>query len=75
MQHMQHIFDIEHKRGGGGVSYVPFSFQLLFQLLCELCTKFRNQFTISSKYLDMTCYSKQETYYGPISFEVQQNDI
>ena len=34
-------------------------------------SKFRNQFTISSKYSDMVCYLKRETYSGPISFEVQ----
>ena len=38
-------------------------------------SKFRNQFTISSKYFDMVCYLKRETYSGPISFEVQRNDI
>ena len=30
--------------------------------------KFRNQFTISSKYFDMACYLKWEAYPGPISF-------
>ena len=34
-----------------------------------------NHFTISSKYLDMVCYSKWEASSGPISFEVQENDI
>ena len=32
-------------------------------------------FTISLKYFDMLCYLKWETYSGPISFEVQWNDI
>ena len=34
-------------------------------------SKFMNQFTISSKYFDMVCYLKQETYSGLISFEIQ----
>ena len=52
------------------------TFSLLISLLITLWTsKFRNQFTISSKYFDMACYLKRETYSGPISFEVQQNDI
>ena len=33
-------------------------------------SKFRNQFTISLKYLDMACYLKREAYSGPTSFEV-----
>ena len=52
------------------------TFSLLISLSITLRTsKFRNQFTISSKYFDMVCYLKRETYSGPISFEVQQNDI
>ena len=52
------------------------TFSLLISFLITLQTsKFRNQFTISSKYFDMDCYLKRETYSGPISFEVQQNDI
>ena len=38
-------------------------------------SKFRNQFTISSKYFDMACYLKREAFSGLISFEVQRNDI
>ena len=52
------------------------TFSFLISLSLTLQTsKFRNQFTISSKYFDMACYLKRETYSGPISFEVQQNDI
>ena len=52
------------------------TFSLLISLSVILRTgKFMNQFTISSKYLDMVCYLKQETYSAPISFEVQQNVI
>ena len=52
------------------------TFSLLISLSITLRTsKFRNQFTISSKYFDMACYLKRETYSGPISFEVQGNDI
>ena len=52
------------------------TFSLLVSLSITLQTsKFRNQFTISSKYFDMACYLKSETYPGPISFEVQRNDI
>ena len=36
---------------------------------------FRNHFTISSKYFDMTCYLKWEASSSPISFEVQRTDI
>ena len=59
----------------GWVSSVPFRFLFLFQLHALRTSKFRNQFTISSKYFDMACYLKRENYSGPISFEVQQNDI
>ena len=38
-------------------------------------SKLKNQFTISSKYFDMVCYLKRETYSGSISFEIQQNYI
>ena len=52
------------------------SLSLLLSLSITLRTsKFRNQFTISSKDFDMVCYLKRETYSGPISFEVQRNDI
>ena len=52
------------------------TFSLLISLSITLWTsKFRNQFTISSIYFDMACYLKRETYSGPISFEVQRNDI
>ena len=52
------------------------TFSLLISLSITLwSSKFRNQFTISSKYFDMVCYLKQGTYSGPISFEVQRNDI
>ena len=53
-----------------GVSSVSDS--LLISLSITLRTsKFRNQFTISSKYFDMACfYLKWKTYSGPISFEV-----
>ena len=62
------------------------TFSLLISLSITLWTTYlvssgissqsvHNQFTISSKYFDMVCYLKQETYSGPISFEVQQNDI
>ena len=52
------------------------TFSLLTSLSITLQTsKFRKQFTISSKYFDMACYSKQETYSGPISFLVQRNYI
>ena len=52
------------------------TFSLLISLSITLQTsKFRNQFTISSKYLDMPCYLKQEAYSVSISFEVQRNDI
>ena len=52
------------------------TFSLSISLSITLRTsKFRNQFTISSKYFDMVCYLKQETYCVPISFEVKQNDI
>ena len=52
------------------------TFSLLISLSITLRTsKFRNQFTISSKYFDMVCYFKWETYSGLISFEVQRNDI
>ena len=52
------------------------TFSLLNSLSITLRTsKFRNQFTISSKYFDMACYLKREAYSGPISFEVQRNDI
>ena len=36
------------------------------------CYQFRCHFAESQ---EMKCYLKQETYSGPISFEVQQNDI
>jgi hypothetical protein len=49
-----------------GVSSVPFHFGFPFQLHCELVSS-----GISSKYFDMACYLKQETFSGPISFEVQ----
>ena len=52
------------------------AFSLLIILSNPLQTsKFRNQFTISSNYFDMAFYLKWETYSGPISFEVQWNDI
>ena len=52
------------------------TFSLSIALSITLQTsKFRNQFTISSNYFDMACYLKRETYSGPISFEVQRNDI
>ena len=52
------------------------TFSLSISLSITLRTsKLRNQFTISSKYLDMACYLEQETYSDPISFEVQGNDI
>ena len=42
------------------------TFFLLISFLITLRTsKFRNQFTISSKYFDMACYLKQETYFCP----------
>ena len=37
--------------------------------------KFRNHFTISSKYFDMVCYLKWEASSSLISFEVKQTDI
>ena len=37
--------------------------------------KFKNHFTISSKYLDMVCYWKHECSFASISFEVSQNDV
>ena len=52
------------------------TFSLLISLSITLQTsEFKNKFTISSNYFDMACYLKRETYSGPISFEVQQNDI
>ena len=36
------------------------------------CYQFRCHFAESQK---MACYLKREAYSGPISFEVQQNDI
>ena len=52
------------------------TFSLLISLSITLRTsKFRNEFTISSKYFDMACYLYRETYSGPISFDVQPNDI
>jgi hypothetical protein len=52
------------------------TFFLSISLLITLWTsKFRNQFTTSSKYIDMVCYLKQESYSGPVSFEVQPDDI
>ena len=50
-------------------------FPLISLLITLRTSMFRNQFTISSKYFDMACYLKRETYSGPISFEVQRNDI
>jgi hypothetical protein len=55
------------------------SFICTFSLLISLSftfqsSKFRNHFTISSKYFDMVCYLKQEASSPPISFEVKQND-
>ena len=50
-------------------------FPLISLLITLRTSMFRNQFTISSKYFDMACYLKQETYSGRISFEVQRNDI
>ena len=54
------------------------TFSLLISISIPLWTsKFWNRFTISSKYFDMACYIKRETYSGPISgpIQVQQNDI
>jgi hypothetical protein len=52
------------------------TFSLLISLSITLQTrKFRNQFKISSKYFDMACYLKRETFSDPISFEVQWNVI
>ena len=52
------------------------TFSLLIFLSIVLQTsKFRIQFTISSKYFNMACYLKWETCSGPISFEVQRYDI
>ena len=52
-----------------------FSLFISFSITSQT-SKFRNhQFTISSKYFDMVCYLKRETYSGPIYFEVQRNDI
>ena len=49
------------------------TFSLLISLSITLrSSKFRNKFTTSSKYFDMVCNLKRETYSGPISFEVQQ---
>ena len=55
-------------------------FHLYFFLLISLSitlqnSKFGHQFTIRSKYFDMACYLKQETFSDSISFEIQQNDI
>ena len=47
-----------------------FPFDFPFNYIAKLVSS-----GISSKYLDMACYLKQETYSGLISFEVQQNDI
>ena len=43
------------------------------QLHCELLISEIN--SQSDKNFDMACYLKWEAYSGPISFEVQQNDI
>ena len=52
------------------------TFSLLISLSIKLRTsKFKYQFTNTSKYFDMASYLKQETYSGPVSFEVQRNDI
>ena len=45
---------------------------MIFLLITLRTSKFRNQFTISSKYFDIACYLKRD---GPISFEVSRNDI
>ena len=62
------------KKGERGVSSVPFPFWFPFQLHCQLVSSGIG-WGIISKYFDMVCYLKQETYSGPISFEVQWNDI
>ena len=42
------------------------TFSLLISISIPLWTsKFWNRFTISSKYFDMACYIKRETYSGP----------
>ena len=52
------------------------TFSILISLSITLrSSKFRNQFTISSKYFHMACYLKWEDYSGLISFEVHWNDI
>ena len=56
-----------HTTMGGFISI--FSFLILPSITLR-SSKFRNHFTISSKYFDMACYLKWETYFGPISFEV-----
>ena len=62
----------ETKKSGGYIC----TFSLLISLSIKLRTsKFRNQFTITSKYFDIVCYLKRKTYSGPISSEVQRNDI
>ena len=48
------------------------TFSLLISLSITLRTsKFMNQFTISSIFFDMVCYLKGETYSGPISIEIE----
>ena len=64
-------YDGELKKGGFHLYLFPF----IFLSITLQTSKFRNQFTISSKYFDMACYKKWATYSGPISFEVQKNDI
>ena len=52
------------------------TFSLLIYLSITLQTsKFKNQFTINSKYFDMAWFLKQDTYSGPIPFKVELNDI
>ena len=38
-------------------------------------SKFRIQLSSNAKYFDMESYLKRESYYDPISFEVQQNNM
>ena len=51
------------------------TFSLLISLSFTLqSSKFRNHFTINSKYFDVVCYLKREASSDPISFEVKWNE-
>ena len=66
-------------RGGDYGGFHLYLFELAYQFYSRTASlfqqsvandKFRNHFTISSKYFDVASYWKQEAYPGPISFEV-----